>query len=177
MPPFEADAPLTHPLDFMLAMNGSVHLFWDPGILSQTRAWLAENGYGLVAVDSAEWTNEAAMHDSLAVALNFPDYYGKNMNALDDCLRGVASYDYATTASPTGFALVIEHYETFRQADPWAAQRLLNSFARAAHRGALIGHRMLCLVQSGDPRIQLEPVGAMPVSWNPQEWLNASRGL
>jgi len=178
MPPFERDA-MAHPsqLDFLLASFGPVHLFWNPAILSQTRHWLAENGYDLVLVDSAGWIDEAGMHASLASAMNFPGYYGRNMNALDECLGDVASYWYGTTPSATGFALVIEHYEAFAQADAWAAQRLLHSFARAAHGGALIGHRMLCLVQSDDPRIAFEPVGAARVSWNPQEFLDSSRGL
>jgi hypothetical protein len=32
-------------------------------------------------------------------------------------------------------------------------------------------------VQSDDPRIRFERVGAMPVTWNPQEWLDADRGV
>jgi hypothetical protein len=30
-------------------------------------------------------------------------------------------------------------------------------------------------VQSNDPRIRFERVGAMPVTWNPREWLDADR--
>ena len=34
---------------------------------------------------------------------------------------------------------------------------------------ALIGHRMICLVQSDDPSIQFDPIGATPVLWNDAE--------
>jgi hypothetical protein len=34
---------------------------------------------------------------------------------------------------------------------------------------------MLCLVQSADPDLRLDPVGAAPVLWNTAEWLDAAR--
>ena len=52
---------------------------------------------------------------------------------------------------------------------------MLDSIAGQARRAVLTGHRMLCLVHSGDPKITFEPVGAMPVMWNPAEWLDARR--
>jgi hypothetical protein len=40
---------------------------------------------------------------------------------------------------------------------------------------ALIGRRLMCLVQSDDPRITFPPVGATGVGWNEAEWLDAKR--
>ena len=34
---------------------------------------------------------------------------------------------------------------------------------------------MLALVQSRDPDLRFDPVGATPVVWNDAEWLDASR--
>ncbi|WP_433045535.1 hypothetical protein [Dactylosporangium sp. CS-033363] len=34
----------------------------------------------------------------------------------------------------------------------------------------------MCLVQSNDPNITIEPVGATLVGWNDAEWPNAHRG-
>ena len=39
----------------------------------------------------------------------------------------------------------------------------------------LTGHRMLALVQTDDPELRFEPVGAMPVLWNDAEFLDSSR--
>ena len=45
-------------------------------------------------------------------------------------------------------------------------------------RGFLLtGRKLLALVQSDDPRIAFERVGARPVNWNPQEWLPSDRGV
>ncbi|MCR5672961.1 MAG: barstar family protein [Lachnospiraceae bacterium] len=37
-------------------------------------------------IDCAEMTDRAAAHDYIAKTLEFPDYYGKNLDALFDCL-------------------------------------------------------------------------------------------
>lgn len=41
----------------------------------------------------------------------------------------------------------------------------------------LIGRRMICLVQTDNPRLSFDPVGATPVVWNEAEFLNSRRGL
>ena len=179
VPPFAPNSSVTESLDYGLARFGPVHLFWNPEVLARLTRWLADRGYDLVTVDAAGWTDEAVMHRALAGALEFPDYYGHNLPALDECFDDIGTFynSPVTTPSALGFALVIEHIDAFARADPWLAHRLLESFARAAHQGALIGHRMLCLVQSSDPRLQFSRVGAWEVRWNPDEWLNARRGL
>jgi hypothetical protein len=59
--------------------------------------------------------------------------------------------------------------------DRRTAQILLDIFADQARRAILIGNRIICLVQSKDPQLSFEPVGAMPVMWNDAEWLNSKR--
>jgi hypothetical protein len=41
----------------------------------------------------------------------------------------------------------------------------------------LLGQRLLALIQSDDPRIRFERIGAVPVNWNPREWQDSDRGL
>lgn len=61
--------------------------------------------------------------------------------------------------------------------DRRTAQILLDIFAYQARCAILIGNRIIYLVQSNDPQLSFEPVGAMPVMWNDAEWLNSKRGL
>ena len=51
-----------------------------------------------VVLSAAEWRTPRDAHEALAQALNFPAYYGHNLDALHDCLRDL---------DPT--LLVIEH--------------------------------------------------------------------
>jgi hypothetical protein len=52
----------------------------------------------------------------------------------------------------------------------------LDIYACQARNGALIGRRMMCLVQTNDPGQAVKPVGATPVVWNDAEFLAAKRG-
>src|SRR6266705_621943 len=55
----------------------------------------------------------AEMHSNLAKSLQFPDYYGRNLDALNDCLRDVAFYAYGARGDAAGTALVLSHFNVF----------------------------------------------------------------
>lgn len=105
----------------------------------------------------------------MATALDFPDYYGSNLAALNDCMNDVAYYEYGTSPEATGLVLVFIGYDKFAAHCAHAAQRTLDIVADNARSAILIGHRMLCLVQSDSPDIHFAPVGATPVLWNDAE--------
>ena len=126
-------------------------------------------------VEATAWTTEQDLHRDIAAALSFPSYYGHNLAALNDCLSDVGSMEYGTSPAVTGLALVISGYDKFYAIEPDLAHSLLDIFARQARHAALIGHRMMCLVQTDDPQIAIAPVGAMPVEWNQSEWLTSNR--
>ncbi len=73
--------------------------------------------------------------------------------------------------------MVLANFEQFASVGRRTSQRLLDIFADQARAAALSRNRMICLVQSNDPRITFMPVGAMPVMWNDGEWLDAKRSL
>jgi hypothetical protein len=175
MAAFDPEAELTHPVDYRLVANTFVTLFWRTETLERTVASLVAIGYDVVRVNATSWQSERDLHHDVAAALHFPDYYGKNLNALDDCLGDVASKEYGTSSQATGLALVITGYDNFAAVEPRAAHTVLDIVARQARKAALLGHRMMCLVQSDDPRISFGPVGATPVMWNDAEWLDSSR--
>lgn len=159
---------------FGLMANSFVTLFRRPAVLDETVDWLTARGYQVVRVDAAGWTTQADLHRDIAAALGFPGY-GRNLDALNDCLGDVARYEYGTSPDATGLVLVLTGYDAFAARHPEPAHALLDIFADQARTGALFGHRMLCLVQSGDPDIVIPAVGAMPVMWNPAEALYANR--
>jgi hypothetical protein len=47
------------------------------------------------------------MHSDLAALLEFPDYYGRNLDALNDCLRDVAAADYGVRDGGPGFGVAL----------------------------------------------------------------------
>lgn len=160
---------------FHLAKNSAVTLFWRTEVLDETLTWLDEHGYQLIRLDAGAWTTQADFHRAVKAALDFPDYYGHNLDAFNDCMRDVGAYEYGASRDATGTVLVFTGYDSFARHEPRAAQVILDIIALRARWGMLIGHRMLCLVQSTDAHLSFEPVGSTPVVWNPQEWADHLR--
>jgi acetolactate synthase regulatory subunit len=175
MAPFDPDSDLSADIAYQLLANGFVTLFWRPEVLERVVGWLSDRGYQVVEVDASRWITEQDMHRDLAVALQFPDYYGHNLDALHDCMRDVVMYEYGWSAEATGLALVFTGYHGFAQRCPHAAQAVLDIVADSGRSAALFGRRLLCLVQSDDPDIEFAPVGATPVEWNASDWADAER--
>ena len=46
-----------------------------------------------ITIDCAEIPDKAALHQALAQALRFPEYYGNNLDALRDCLMEQADVE------------------------------------------------------------------------------------
>lgn len=51
-----------------------------------------------ILVNLSEATTKEALHAALKDALSFPDYYGGNLDALHDCLTGIAKPTEVTFA-------------------------------------------------------------------------------
>ena len=177
MASFEPGADLEHELDWELLQNGFVILYWSPQRLADTTHWLTRRSYHVVSLDVAPWTNEAQLHADVAAALNFPAWYGRNLNVLNDCLDDVAEGRYGLATEMTGLVLVLRNFEQLYSRDPYVAGRFLDLWAGQARHAALVGHRMMCLVQTNDPRLAIEPVGAQPVTWNYAEAADRARCL
>jgi len=176
---FNADEVNDQQLDWTTLRDGGVALYWRPEVLANDLSWLAANGYTIIQFEAAAWESEEQMHDSLKSSLSFPDYYGKNLNALNECL-----WDDLIVPEAGGLVLVLNHYDCFARAIQFNdsegrsfAQIVLHVLARAVRYHMLFGRRLLILVQSDDPRIRFDNLAAVSAAWNPREWLNKNRGL
>jgi len=157
-------------LDWNLLKNGSVHLYYRSAVLIEDAEWLKNHGYQLDNFDCSKWETEQAMHVDFASRLGFPDYYGKNLDALNDCLRNVA-------VSDSGRVLIFHRYDIFTVKIPKAAWHVLDIIDRNAWFHLLFGRRLFALVQSDNPSIKFPLIGSRAAGWNPREWFNKSRGL
>jgi RNAse (barnase) inhibitor barstar len=158
-------------LDWKLLERSAIALYHKGSVLSQDVAWFRQNRYTVHELDGAGWTTPAHFHADVQRALSFPDYYGKNLASWVD---SIAELDVPDDG---GTLLVFRRYEAFVKADPRLAQTILDSIESASRRFLLTGRRLMALVQSDDPRIRFERVGAVPVTWNPREWTEADRGV
>lgn len=164
------------PIDRRLLQDPYITLFRSPAVLDDALRRLRGSGYDVRTADASQWVDQQGMHRALAALLDFPDYYGNNLDALNDCLGDVAAGGYGVDTGATGLVLVLRRYDAFAATHRDAAFAVLDIFAVTARAAALRGRPMLCLVQSDDPDLDFPPVGAVPVSWNGAEWLRARRG-
>ena len=182
---FKADKVHDEQLDWIILRDGGVRLYWRLEILTDELNWLKSNGYKIISFDASdwqsasEWESELRMHESLKDQLSFPDYYGKNLNALDECML-----DDLVVPDSGGLALVLNHYDRFSKPvhnlasdERSTAEVVLSIFAKAVRYHMLFGRRLLILVQSDDPKIEFGRLGGVAASWNHREWLNKNRGL
>ena len=182
---FKANEVNDEQRDWIVLRDGAICLYWRQEILADDVDWLKSNGYRIISFDAAEWQSpsgwesERLMHESLKAQLSFPDYYGKNLNALDECML-----DDLVVPDSGGLVLVLNHYDLFFKPvqNPVSdgsstAEVVLSIFARAVRYHMLFGRRLLILVQSDDPGIQFGRLGGDAAMWNHREWLNENRGL
>jgi len=166
-------------LDYQMLQNGSVCLYCSRTYLEEDVDWLVRNGYLIYRLDCTTWTSEAAMHESLQDVFSFPEYYGKNLNALWDCMIDLLVPERG------GVAVVLGSYDVFTggpgssraSGERTAAEAILGIMASASRLMLLTGKRLITLVQSDDPRIQFSGLGSVSAQWNRREWLNSDRGL
>ena len=151
--------------------NSPIALYWNFEIWRKHTDWFGQHGYKVISFDAAKWCTEEAFHEDLKAGLEFPDYYGMNMDALDECLGDLEFHDL------DGIVIAIKNYQVFEKLLPRTAQVLLDVLADNSWTQLLFGKRLVALVQTDQADASFAPVGAKPVLWNPEEWLNSKRGL
>lgn len=67
------------------------------------------SGHWIARVDGRAAADKAALLALIAAALRFPDYFGGNLDALDECLRDLDDFLPAP-----GYLVVIEHADAAR---------------------------------------------------------------
>jgi RNAse (barnase) inhibitor barstar len=158
-------------VDWRILQNGAIALYHAPAILEDDRAWLARQGYRTYVLDGAGWDTPAAFHADVKRVLAFPEYYGANLAALNDCLAELP------VALEGGTAIMMRRYDVLARREPRLAHAILDALESASRHHLLFGKRLVALIQSDDPRLRFERVGERPVCWNVREGSDASRGL
>jgi Barstar (barnase inhibitor) len=158
-------------LDWKLMERGAIALYHKSSVLSGDLGWFRQQQYMVHELNASAWQTPADFHIEAQRVLSFPAHYSKNLAGWVDCLPDLEVPDQS------GTVLVFRRYDVFAKVQPQLAQTILDSIESTSRRFLLTGHRLLALVQSDDPRIRFERVGAMPVTWNPREWLESDRGI
>lgn len=165
--------------DYVTIRDGGITIYRNLGHLEEDLQWLRDKRYRIRRVDCASWVSESAMHESLQTVLSFPDYYGKNLDALSDVMPDIE------VPNDGGAVLVLSSYDLYANG-PGASlagsglprcEIVLDILSRTSHEFLLTGRRFLTIIQSNDPHMQYRTLGGRAPSWNRREWLLTNRGL
>ncbi|WP_238177840.1 barstar family protein [Paenibacillus contaminans] len=153
-----------------LIINGSIVMFWRQSILEKYVDNIKEEGFDVYIFDCESWDKNRCLLE-LGNTLDFPDYYGKNLDSFNDCLSDI-------TLSNEGFVLVFKNFDKFNELDKDTAYRVLDIIQNNSWRLLVENQKkLMAFLHSDDPQLHIQPVGALPVLWNNEEWFNKNRGL
>jgi RNAse (barnase) inhibitor barstar len=158
-------------LDRQLLQNGPITLYFKRHVLDEATEWFCQQNYEGVTFDCREWKSPEGFFTNVSQRLDFPEYFGRNLDAFNDCLSEIA------LPQKRGTVLVFLYFDTFTARHRQFAWAVLDIIATNAYRFLLDAYQLIALVQSDDPKLSFQPIGAHPVLWNPREWLNKNRGL
>ena len=158
-------------IEIQYLYNSPIHLFYKTETLEKTITEFKNKNYTIYDCGGENWTSEPSFHEHIASGLKLPEYYGKNLSALSDCLA-----DMYEEGAP-GKLFVFRNFEVLEKNNHEFAEQVLDVFAKASRRFLVQGMKCIIFVQSNNPSISFAPVGATPVLWNDAEWQDAQRGL
>jgi hypothetical protein len=157
---------------WQLFRYGPVTLFHKPQVLQETIHFLRQEHYLVHEFDCRDMATEGAILAEVVSRLGVIQDYDLTPNwaGFNDYLTDVKVPD------ESGLVLVFQHFDAFQSAFPQGAHFLLDIIAHAYHQNLLFGRRLIALVQTDDPHLQLEPIGAFTGRWNDKEWFIKDRG-
>jgi RNAse (barnase) inhibitor barstar len=91
---------------------------------------LTDRGIALVLIEGDRVTDGGELMDALAVGFSFPDYFGRNWDAVDECLRDLS------WLPGDGYTLVVRGAERLWSREPRLAGRLVESWLFSAEHWA-----------------------------------------
>ena len=166
-------------LDYVAIRDGGILIYRKLNYLEEDIQWLGKRNYRIHEFDCAAWTSEMVLHESLKNSLSFPEYYGNNLDALDEVIVEIE------VPESGGVAIVFRNYDAYPSASNTTpagtranqAEIILGILSRASHELLLTGKRFFTLIQSNDPTMHYENLGCKAALWNWREWLLKDRGL
>jgi RNAse (barnase) inhibitor barstar len=154
---------------FELLRHSPLTRFADPTMMAEEVRDLEADGYQCVSFDCSAWPTEVAFHAAVATALKFPDYYGRNLDAFNDCIKSI------DLGGKRGLVLAFTHWEAFARAVEDQAWHVLDIIACASRFRLVYGDRLLALVHVADSELQFKPVGQVGVVPSQREWRARAR--
>lgn len=103
-------------LDWRLLDHGGVALYFRRAVLDEDLEWLRANHYDLYQLQCKSWYSAEALHEDFKRTLRFPEYYGQNFDALDECASDLS------VPEDGGMAIVLQNFDAYAKGVPVVAR-------------------------------------------------------
>jgi len=157
-------------LDWKILQNGAVSLYLTPTILEADCTWFRDHNYREYRFDGTTWFTREDFYAAMDQQLMLPYNSGK-LDTLRDLLMDLA------VPHESGTIFVFWRFDLFAQRFAKEAYNILDVMEQISRGFLLTGQRFLVLVQSNDPKLTFDPVGAHPVILNPTEYRHRMRHI
>jgi len=154
--------------DIEILMDGPICMYYKNSILNEDINWFSNNNFEVFDMNARNW-NQKNLHENLKKSLDFPNYYGENLDAFNDCLTDMYNKKYK------GLILVFRHYDGFSDESTEIAEALLDIIAKKSRIWLLTSQKLIGLVQSDNPDLHFPELGGVNPRWNSAEWFNSDR--
>lgn len=154
--------------DIEILKNGAICKYFRNAVLDEDIDWFSNNNYKIIEMNCRNWNRKNA-HQNLKVALDFPVYYGENLDGFADCLTDMYNKMYK------GLILVFKRYDNFVEEDGKFAEAILDIIASESRVWLLTGQKLIGLIQSDNPDLNFPELGGTSPSWNVAEWFDTDR--
>jgi RNAse (barnase) inhibitor barstar len=155
-------------LDWLMVRNGPIIKYFSSSVLEEDIKKLENMRYNIIDLSTSNWTIKNA-HIQIKDGFGFPDYYGGNRNAFEDCLNDMFNKKYK------GLVIVFRNFDNFYSQNKDFSESILDGIMSVSWIWLLAGQKLITLIQSDNPNLEIRKIGGFEPSWNSQEWLNSSR--
>ena len=127
--------------DIEILKDGPICKYFKNSILDEDVTWFIENRFDVYDMNVRNW-NKEIFHKKIKKELNFPDYYGENLNAFNDCHGDLYNDRYK------GVVIVFRQYEEFLSSDRNFAEVILDIIATESRYWLVTGKKLMELLSA-----------------------------
>src|ERR1700722_722126 len=107
MAPFNQQDEQVQGIDWQILRDGGVALYWRRELFDEDLDWFHQRHYQVFSFDCERWTSSQEMNRDFQRTLNFPAYYGRTLDSLDECVCDCPVPDLG------GMALALTRFDAY----------------------------------------------------------------
>ena len=156
----EGEAP--RPASPTLA-TGAVGIIYDRAVLGAAMNDLQAKSYRVAAFDCRRWSNPLAAGQELGTTLGMPESLPRTIPVVGSYLQELARGDSPFGDLRLRMVVVLGVFDDFLRRHRADALVLLDELGQASRMAQLFQHRVLVLIQSDDPDLEVVAVPTMVI--------------